>query len=184
MMWSAWGRAVVNPVIDRAVGELYDHLDKQVATRGPVCWASGRCCQFETFEHRLYVTGLEVAWVLKQVVDLSDMPIRMHNGKRSENILPSLHSGVRPDASGSCPFQAGKLCSVHTIRPMGCRVFFCQHGTEQWQHELYEQYLGRLRAMHEAHGLTYCYMEWRSALSEAIEAFGYATLTMNQTSTS
>ena len=182
--WSAWRRAVANLVIDRAVRDLYDRLDKQVAARGPVCWVSGRCCQFDTFGHRLYVTGLEVAWVLKRVADqgstvashdLSVSPIHNHKVQRRKDTLALVDSNLRLNASGACPFQVNRLCSVHTIRPMGCRIFFCQHGTEQWQHELYERHLGQLRALHDEHSLPYCYMEWRTALREALGAFGLAS---------
>ena len=67
-------------------------------------------------------------------------------------------------------FQAGGLCTVHAIRPMGCRVFFCQQGTEDWQRDLYEKYLNDLRALHDAHGVPYRYLEWRSALQWAAES--------------
>jgi hypothetical protein len=52
---------------------------------------------------------------------------------------------------------------------MGCRVFFCQEGTQGWQQELYEQFLAELRRMHEDRGLPYRYMEWRAGLREAGE---------------
>jgi hypothetical protein len=47
-------------------------------------------------------------------------------------------------------------------------VFFCQQGTEQWQQDLYEHAMTRLRSLHETHALPYRYMEWRAALREAI----------------
>jgi hypothetical protein len=51
---------------------------------------------------------------------------------------------------------------------MGCRIFFCQRGTEAWQHALYEEFLGGLRQLHERQSLPYQYMEWRMGLREAI----------------
>ena len=55
-------------------------------------------------------------------------------------------------------------------RPLGCRVFFCQQGTEDWQHELYERFLARLKALHEQYDVAYRYLEWRAALAEAAAA--------------
>jgi Fe-S-cluster containining protein len=67
----------------------------------------------------------------------------------------------------SCVYQIDKLCSIHTIRPMGCRVFFCQEGTSEWQHELYESFLTRLRTLHDELKIPYRYMEWRAGLRDA-----------------
>lgn len=76
-----------------------------------------------------------------------------------------------PQAEGpllpACVFQVDGLCTVHAIRPLGCRIFFCQKGTEEWQHELYETFLGELRSLHDRLALPYCYMEWRLSLREA-----------------
>ena len=58
---------------------------------------------------------------------------------------------------------------------MGCRVFFCERGTQQWQNELYEAFLARLRALHDDLDLPYRYMEWRGGLEEA-EAAGVGGL--------
>lgn len=146
--WFVWRRAVEQTSVDQAVADLYVRLDEAVAARGPTCWVSGRCCQFDTFGHRLYVTGLEIAWVLRR----------------------SLNSITTSAVMDSCVFQTNGLCSIHTIRPMGCRVFFCQQGTQDWQHALYETFLSELRQLHEAHGLPYRYLEWRAGLAEALKS--------------
>jgi hypothetical protein len=73
--------------------------------------------------------------------------------------------GGDPAAGGSCPFLAHGLCSVHAIRPFGCRIFFCDPDASQWQQQAYERYHGRLKKMHEELKVPYHYVEWREALS-------------------
>lgn len=153
-LWQAWREAAREPVIDDALRMLYADLDAAVAERGPTCWTSGRCCKFDSFGHRLYVTGLEIAWFLSQAPPIEPP---------APTGLPILGSEPLADA---CPYQIDGLCSTHTIRPLGCRVFFCQQGTEAWQQALYEQFLARLRTVHDDHALPYRYMEWRAGLHE------------------
>lgn len=168
--WSRWHRAAAAPAVDTDMRRLYERLDAQVAQRGPVCWVSGRCCQFDAYGHLLFVTGLEAAWVLRQT---AQRPNATHEPNRHTKPSPTFVADQVTEparADGACPFQLNRLCSVHTVRPMGCRVFFCQHGTEDWQHELYERFLAELRGLHDDHELPYYYMEWRQALREAREA--------------
>ena len=138
--------AAGTPPVSEAIGSLYAQLDEQVAQHGPTCWTSGRCCNFDAFGHRLYVTALEIAWVLSQA-----------------NPLPPV------DPNGSCPFQTDQLCGVHTIRPMGCRVFFCQKTDDPWQGPLYECFILKLRLLHEQFDLPYLYLEWRTGLNQAMQ---------------
>jgi hypothetical protein len=67
---------------------------------------------------------------------------------------------------GGCPFQVGGLCSVHTIRPFGCRVFFCDATSDGWQHEQYERFHGELKRLHDELRVPYQYLEWRDALRQ------------------
>lgn len=152
-LWLAWCEAAREPGIDRAIAALYEVLDAAVRQRGPVCWASGRCCNFNAYGHLLYVTGLEIAWFLGKIEASSQ-----HANWRD-----------RLDLKAPCPFQVNSLCTTHTMRPLGCRIYFCQRGTEEWQHEVYETFQSRLRALHDELALPYRYMEWRAGLAEASE---------------
>ena len=143
-LWAAWRAAAADPAVDQALRDLYGRVDAAIAERGPTCWISGRCCNFRAYGHRLYVTGLEIAWFLQQV-----------------------EAPRHPDtaeATGACPYQRKGMCSTHTIRPLGCRIYFCQQGTEAWQQDLYEQFLTELRGLHEERDLPYRYMEWLAGL--------------------
>ncbi len=153
--WTTWFDAAQQPAIDAAIGGLYARLDEAIAARRPVCRQSGRCCKFDSFGHRLYVTGLEIA---RFVAKAPQAPAEMR-GQTSLELF-------RGDA---CVYQVDGLCSVHAIRPLGCRVFFCEAGTEAWQQDVYESCMAELRALHERHALPYAYMEWRAGLSEAMQ---------------
>jgi Fe-S-cluster containining protein len=148
-LWRAWRAAVLHPDIVAALEQTRSELAGRIHTRGPVCEMSGRCCNFDAYGHRLYVTGLEIAWLL------------------STAAAPSLwQSRLTPTAA--CPFQVERRCSIHTIRPLACRSFFCQLGTEDWQQQLHEEFLGSLRRLHDRFALPYRYMEWRSGLADAL----------------
>ncbi|MHB1155800.1 MAG: CxxCxxCC domain-containing protein [Phycisphaerales bacterium] len=149
--WRQWLAAcAAGGEADVSLRELYGRMDADIAARSPTCWLSGKCCHFDEYGHLLYVTGLEIAWVVGRTP-----------GAR----------GLTPAAkheSRDCPYQNGKLCQVHAVRPLGCRIFYCDPAAQGWQHEMYERYLGELRMLHDRLGLTYRYMEWRAGLTEAL----------------
>ncbi|MFA9479163.1 hypothetical protein ACERK3_12800 [Phycisphaerales bacterium AB-hyl4] len=154
--WQTWHDAAARRDIDRALRDLYARLDADIASRGPTCWTSGRCCNFDAFGHRLYVTGLEIAW------------FRQHAPSPNTRTPPASPLSLpQLQLPAACRYQVDGKCSTHAVRPLGCRIFFCQTGTEHWQHELYEQYLNDLRELHDREALPYAYMEWRAGLIEA-----------------
>jgi Fe-S-cluster containining protein len=76
-------------------------------------------------------------------------------------VFPTRYDQVDP---AGCPFQSDKLCTVHAIRPFGCRIFFCDATTTDWQNQMYEQFHARLKRLHEELNVPYFYIEWREAL--------------------
>jgi Fe-S-cluster containining protein len=71
-----------------------------------------------------------------------------------------------PDWDGTgCPFQLNGLCDVHLIRPFGCRVFFCDETSMQWQSDQYERLHCELKRLHDELNVPYFYVEWRDALA-------------------
>jgi hypothetical protein len=123
-----------------AIDALYAHLQDVIDLRKPVCNASGRCCRFEEFGHRLFVTTMELAVFVDQV------------------------ESVR-GATVGCAYQMNGLCSVHAIRPFGCRMFYCDPTATQWQQDQFEYFHSQLRRLHEELAVPYFYVEWRQALS-------------------
>ncbi len=147
----AWLLAVARPDVVGALEEIYAETSRRIAERGPACWASGRCCNFANTGHLLYVTGLEAAYTLSRLPAHRTEPLT----------LPQVDAAR---AVGGCPFQVRNLCGVHPIRPLGCRVYFCDRSATSWQQELYEAELGRIRELHDRRGVAYRYAEWRSLL--------------------
>jgi Fe-S-cluster containining protein len=136
--------AAGRPDVREAVGRVYADLQREIDERRPVCVVSGRCCRFEEFGHRLYVTTLELA-------------VFSHG-------LATTPARREPWDGTGCPFQERKLCGVHAIRPFGCRMFFCDATSTDWQNQAYERFHARLKALHEELGVPYRYVEWRAAL--------------------
>jgi len=127
--------------VSMEIEAVYADVALQVEARGPACWASGRCCNFEKAGHLLFVTGLEAAWTV----------LRSGRGGTGE--------------PGGCRFQEGNLCGVHEVRPLGCRVYFCDRSAQDWQHSLSEHGQAQIRGIHDRNSLTYRYSEWRWLLS-------------------
>lgn len=150
-----WLAAAADGRVSAELGAVYTLIADQIAARGPACWASGRCCNFRQAGHRLYVTGLEAAFTVSRLAT----PLR---GQDLDGAL----------ARGDCPFLTGNLCGVHTIKPMGCRVYFCDASAQVWQTDLSERAMEMIRAIHDRHGIEYRYGEWRSMLSMFLRAEG------------
>jgi Fe-S-cluster containining protein len=147
----SWLAAARNPGICLALEAVYEMIGDQIKARGPACWASGRCCNFEKTGHRLYVTGLEAAYTVT----------RLETPLAAEAIAAAR-------ARGDCPFLAANLCSVHTIKPLGCRVYFCDRSAQEWQQELSERALTQVRQLHDRYEIPYRYGEWRDMLAAVL----------------
>ena len=162
-----------------AVGGILAELDADVAGRRPVCRASGRCCKFEAYGHRLYVTGVELAFFAARELgapggdgDCLNEPIAEHaqgpfpeHGTRVS--LPQFFSSEKFEG---CPYQVEGLCTAREGRPLGCRIYFCDENAQEWQNGVYEKYHAKLRGVHERFGVPYRYVEWRAGLRELMEA--------------
>ncbi len=144
-----WLAAARDPAIAAGLEAIYTIITDQIAARRPLCEVSGRCCNFEKHGHRLYVTGLEAAYTLTRLPPAQTLSLPMIADAR---------------ARGDCPFLINKLCTVHTIKPLGCRVYFCDPTAQDWQQELSERTLDMVRKLHDRHGIEYRYGEWRGML--------------------
>jgi Fe-S-cluster containining protein len=163
-----WLAAVTRAEVRSALESVYAAAAEAIAARGPACWASGRCCNFEKTGHLLYVTGLEAAYALHMLGDALAEHASQRSATRDDQAVRTLH--VLPRASessaepGACPFQSRNLCTIHAIKPLGCRVYFCDRSAQQWQNELSERLLAEIRGLHDGYGLEYRYGEWRGML--------------------
>jgi hypothetical protein len=115
---------------------LYDQLDNEVAGLGSVCQLSGRCCRFEEYGHTLFVSSLEVQFLL---------------GHAPEPERPL-------DQGQTCPWQGARnRCMARDARPLGCRVYFCDPTTQDSGEDLSERFIARLKELTKKHDLPWNY---------------------------
>lgn len=132
-------------IIER-VGRLYDRLNRQMLDRPGAqgkCRACGRCCDFEAYDHRLFVTPPELMY--------------MAAGLNVEELLLM--------TTGTCPYNIGGECTVYSYRFAGCRIFCCA-GEPEFQGRLSECALQELKAICTEFDIAYRYMDLRTALAQ------------------
>ncbi|HEV58231.1 MAG TPA: hypothetical protein ENN87_12180 [Phycisphaerales bacterium] len=107
------------------------------------CRACGRCCDFEAYDHRLFVTAPELLYFMSTLTP--------------ENLR------AMPD--GVCPYRAGARCAVYEHRFAGCRIFGCRGplGVAE-QAALTERALRCFKAIGHHYGLPYVYTDLKTAL--------------------
>lgn len=170
---SAIHKAQSQPAIGEALRRIYAHLQAETNRQKPRCDASGACCHFEAYGHRLYISTIELAHFAGQLAatDRSHTALQRPTAggpaenENTGNGALSQRLAVVSGNSGQCQFQVDGLCSVHVIRPFGCRIFFCDPSAETWQQAQYESAHAEIKALHEQFDIPYFYMEWRAALS-------------------
>jgi hypothetical protein len=114
--------------------QIYGEAEADIATAGPVCVASGRCCRFKDYGHTLFISNLEAALLLEDA--------------------PPFERSVSGDF---CPFQKEKLCTARDARPLGCRVYFCDPTYQDAAQRISETYLRRLKDLADAHSIPWRY---------------------------
>lgn len=127
------------------VAALYEWIEaqtKQAPARAGRCRACGRCCDFPAYEHRLFVTPPELAYLAAQ---LGTYKLQAMTG-------------------GRCPYQQGSTCTVHAQRFAACRIFCCK-GDPDFQSALSEEALRRLKALCAEFHVPYHYQDLAAALA-------------------
>lgn len=162
---AAWRQAVARDDIRAELERIYAQAAEAIASRGPSCWASGRCCNFDAAGHRLYVTGLEAAYTIVRLPEAGVAQSASGVVERALSLTVLGQARVR----GGCPFQTRNMCAVHTIKPLGCRVFFCDRSAQEWQHDLSERLIAEIKLLHDRSGVEYRYGEWRDMLGAFAE---------------
>ena len=155
-----WLKAIERAEVRSGLESVYEAAAVEIAARGPACWASGRCCNFERTGHRLYVTGLEAAYTVSGLPQIAGTRV----GNYPDASLRPL-ALAQAKERGGCPFQVQNLCGVHAIKPLGCRMYFCHRSAQAWQQELSEKLLAEIRGLHDRFAVEYRYGEWREMLA-------------------
>jgi hypothetical protein len=130
-------RAQGQPRLLQELAAMYDRLHCEQRSHKNTCELCGRCCDFGSFDHRLFVTAIELALLTQEA--------------------PSAAAGQR------CSYQLGDQCTARGRRALGCRVFFCR--TTAQESALYEHYHAQLCALHEKFNVPYLYVELLEGMS-------------------
>jgi Fe-S-cluster containining protein len=129
------------PAAFAALEALYADLERELPRWQFTCSASGNCCDFDAYGHRLYASTIEAEYFFRHA--------------------PSARAG---DDERQCPaWGADRLCKARTGRMLGCRTYFCPPYPQGVPQDLHEVYDRRIKALHERHGIPYAYrdvIEW------------------------
>jgi len=119
---------------------LYVRLSAELPSWGFTCSASGACCDFDRYGHRLYASTLEAEWFFRRTATRANSDAR------------------------ACPaWGPDRLCRSREGRMLGCRVYFCPPYPRGAPEDLYARYHEEIRALHDRHGIPYAYrdiVEW------------------------
>ena len=132
-----------NSLLKKRLKEVYDWLTTQLKNPSAGnCQVCGECCDFKKYDHRLFVTPVELLY------------------------LPG--KTVKPANGDKCPYQRGGKCGIYKYRFSGCRIFCC-NGDAAFQSELSEQTIKKLISLCEEFKIDYRYMDLATALNEAAD---------------
>jgi Fe-S-cluster containining protein len=127
-------------IIRDEVAQIYDWLDSIIEPFNNLCTACGKCCHFDSFGHKLFVTTPELLYFSKNVKNLRSM------------------------STQTCPYLEDGRCSVRNYRFAGCRVFFCK-ADKDLQNELSEQAIGKFKTLCDKFNFPYRYVDLMTALN-------------------
>ena len=133
-----------NKEIIRRVKAIYKWLDEQIAANrkvAGVCDACGKCCDFETFGHRLFVTTPEMIFFANKLRD----------------------KNIKKMAGGRCSYQIEGKCTVYAHRFAGCRIFCCK-GDARFQSDLTEAVIEKFKSLCDEFKIPYRYIDLPTAL--------------------
>ncbi len=125
-----------------AVAEVYAFIDSRVAESDPSCNACGKCCDFDSYDHRLFVTTPELVYF-------------------ASHISPD---PIKPMTTGLCPYNIKSVCSVYPHRFAACRIFSCT-GDVDAQNRLSEAAVAKLKSICEQFNIPYQYTDLKTALN-------------------
>jgi hypothetical protein len=122
-----------------ALDAVYRDLDRELERIGAACDACGRCCHLASYGHELWLTDLELAFLVRRC-------------------------GVRrPTEPGVCPYLEGDRCGARGGRALSCRIFHCQLDRRVLE-RLHEVYLERVRGLRAGDGVEIGYGELLASL--------------------
>lgn len=140
-----------NKQLLQKVAEVYGWIENQtqgIKKKTGGCSACGQCCDFDDYDHRLFLTPPELIYMVENV------------GR----------DNLKPMVEGKCPYLDFGQCTIYSYRFAGCRIFNCL-GEDELQSEICEKALKEFKLLCEEHDLDYMYMDLATALDEDNELF-------------
>lgn len=178
-----WNNDKTAPICSE-VKKIYDWLDSNIKPLNNKCDACGKCCYFDSFGHKLFVTTPELLYFYENV-----KPLRKMTG----SCCPYLENGTLPhqfilqkanlkehlkqnrSASKILPQNAnwcGGKCNARNYRFAGCRIFFCKSAggcltaaDKDMQNRLSEESIEKFKALCDKFNLPYRYIDLATALN-------------------
>jgi Fe-S-cluster containining protein len=135
----------VNDRLIERVAEVYAWLDEQVRRCGDLagtCMACGDCCDFDGFDHRLFITPPEL------------MYLAAHLGPGK----------IKPMQESRCPYNRDNKCEVYEHRFAACRIFCCRADPD-FQSTLSEICLEKFKSTCTDFQIAYVYTDVAEALN-------------------
>ncbi len=121
----------VSDTVVKELAELYAQVDAQIQSESVCCRQCGKCCDFRTNGFRLYTLELERILILQKT------------GSGLELI------------DGKCSALRDGKCSIHPVRPLGCRTQFCEACFD----DLYEQTKEKIQHIEKRASISYDYTD-------------------------
>lgn len=132
--------------LTQKVGQIYTLLDEQIWASQTLnkCQACGNCCDFEKFDHLLYVTTPELVYLYQ----------RLEPEK------------VKTMQTAICPYRKEGKCTIYPLRFAGCRIFFCK-GDKDFQGRLSESAIKSFKSLCAEFDIPYIYSDLKQALKDS-----------------
>jgi Fe-S-cluster containining protein len=160
-----------NDQIIARVSEIYNWINEQQIANKEIagcCAVCGKCCDFEQYDHRLYVTTPEIIYFAEKLGIANIKQMACHGAGNIRANLDINESGRRR-TGGRCCYQVEGKCSVHDYRFSGCRIFCCK-GKATFQNELTEAVIKKFKTLCQELNIPYRYVELPAALKIAVTA--------------
>ena len=139
-------KSETNNLLLKKVSEMYNWLDSQINQHSElagVCDVCGKCCDFDAFEHSLFVTPPELMYLTAKLGA----------------------ANIKPMTGSRCPYNVDGKCTVYEYRFAGCRIFCCNADAD-FQSSLSELALRRLKSICAEFKISYRYTDLSTALGD------------------
>jgi len=126
-----------------AVARVYEWIDLQPVEKSKPCKACGKCCDFDSFDHQLFITGPELIYFKTALKEQK----------------------LRPMTAGKCPYNVDGKCGAYSHRFAGCRIFSCTGDTDS-QSKITESAVKKFKEICERFDIPYRYIDLSTALNQ------------------